>query len=35
MPAFAKDHGGFLDAEQIDSLVAYVLKTLPTEPAVK
>jgi cytochrome c553 len=35
MPAFARDRGGFLDAGQIDSLVAYLLKALPTAPAAK
>jgi cytochrome c553 len=32
MPAFGRKHGGPLDDDQIDSLVAYVLATLPTEP---
>jgi len=35
MPAFAKNEGGSLDDEQIDSLVAYALANLPTEPAAQ
>lgn len=32
MPAFAPDRGGPLTGDQIESLVAYALKYLPTEP---
>ena len=35
MPAFAKDHGGSLDEEQIGSLVAFLAANLPSEPAAK
>ncbi len=35
MPAFAKEHGGFLEREEIDALVAHLLATLPTEPVSK
>ncbi len=35
MPAFAKASGGPLTAEQIESLVDFVLKNLPTEPPPK
>jgi hypothetical protein len=31
MPAFAKDHGGFLTPEQITSLVEYLTKDFPKE----
>lgn len=30
MPAFAIEHGGFLDARQIDSLVNHLVQTLPS-----
>jgi mono/diheme cytochrome c family protein len=33
MPAFAEAKGGPLTGEQIESLVAFALETLPTEPA--
>lgn len=33
MPAFAQEKGGPLTPEQIESLVAYALKHLPTQPA--
>ncbi|HTO04638.1 MAG TPA: DUF1573 domain-containing protein [Opitutus sp.] len=32
MPAFAEEHGGPLDDEQIASLVAYLVEHLPTQP---
>lgn len=32
MPAFAKSEGGILTDEQIDSLVDYLSKTIPTNP---
>jgi len=32
MPGFAKEHGGFLERDEIDALVAHLLATLPTEP---
>lgn len=32
MPAFAKEHGGPLTDAQINSLVAYALERLPTQP---
>src|SRR5581483_6130270 len=32
MPAFAKKHGGPLTDEQIESLVAFALEALPTQP---
>ena len=32
MPAFANRHGGPLTDPQIDSLIEYALKTLPTQP---
>jgi mono/diheme cytochrome c family protein len=32
MPAFAKEHGGFLTPEQITSLVEYLVKDFPKEP---
>lgn len=32
MPAFARENQGFLDDEQIKSLVAYVMEHLPTQP---
>ena len=35
MPAFAQAQGGPLTAKQIDSLVEFVLKQLPTEPPAK
>ena len=35
MPAFAQQHGGPLSAAQIESLIAYALQHLPTEPAKK
>ncbi len=35
MPAFAKNHEGSLDDEQIKSLVEFLLAKLPTEPAGK
>lgn len=35
MPAFAKEHDGSLDEEQIASLVEYLVKNLPTEPVAK
>jgi cytochrome c553 len=35
MPAFAKQHGGPLSDEQIDSLVTFALRHLPTEPEKK
>lgn len=35
MPAFAKAHGGPLDDAQIESLVTYLMETLPTEPVSK
>lgn len=33
MPAFAQEHGGPLTAEQVESLVEFALKNLPTQPA--
>lgn len=33
MPAFAHDKGGPLSAEQVESLVAFALQRLPTQPA--
>jgi mono/diheme cytochrome c family protein len=33
MPAFAKQNGGPLSTEQIDSLVEYVVKKFPYNPA--
>lgn len=33
MPAFAQDKGGPLTAQQIETLVAYALQRLPTQPA--
>jgi mono/diheme cytochrome c family protein len=33
MPAFAREHGGPLDDEQIKSLVEYLITNLPKEPA--
>jgi cytochrome c553 len=33
MPAFSKAHDGSLDDDQIKSLVEYLTKTLPSEPA--
>ena len=35
MPAFSRKDGGSLDDDQIDSLIAYVLATLPTDPVAK
>jgi len=35
MPAFARARGGPLDDDQINSLVAYLLATLPTEPTAQ
>lgn len=35
MPAFAKSDGGILNQEQIDSLVAYLSKTIPSKPAAQ
>lgn len=35
MPAFAKAHGGPLDDAQIESLVTYLMETLPNEPVSK
>ena len=35
MPAFAKEHGGSLDDEQIASLIAYLVEHLPTQPAAE
>jgi mono/diheme cytochrome c family protein len=35
MPAFAKKHGGPLDDAQIESLVTYLMETLPNEPVSK
>ena len=32
MPAFAKEHGGSLDDEQIESLIRYLVEHLPTQP---
>lgn len=32
MPAFGLEHGGILTREQIDSLVAYLTKSLPASP---
>jgi hypothetical protein len=31
MPAFALEHGGFLNAMQIDSLVDYLVATIPSQ----
>jgi len=33
MPAFAIEHGGFLNQAQIDSLVSYLLRAIPSRPA--
>ena len=33
MPAFAREKGGPLSAEQIASLVEYAMKTFPSKPA--
>lgn len=33
MPAFAHEHGGPLTAAQVESLIAFALKNLPTQPA--
>lgn len=35
MPAFAKEHGGSLDDEQIASLIGYLVEHLPTQTAAK
>ena len=35
MPAFAQEHGGSLDEEQIASLITYLVENLPTAPAGK
>lgn len=35
MPAFAKDRGGFLDDEQVKSLVEYLVATMAAEPVAK
>ena len=35
MPAFAKEHGGSLADEQIESLVAYLVEHLPTQPSAR
>lgn len=35
MPAFATARGGFLDDEQVKSLVAFLLANLPVEPVAK
>ena len=35
MPAFAQEHGGPLNAEQIESLVDFALHNLPTDPPAK
>ena len=32
MPAFAIENGGFLNSAQIDSLVDYLVKTVPADP---
>lgn len=32
MPAFSKEHGGFLDDEQVRSLVEFLVANLPKEP---
>jgi mono/diheme cytochrome c family protein len=34
MPAFATPHGGFLSAEQITSLVDYLVRDFPKEPRI-